>query len=179
MDFNPTGDRYPQDLVVSSFEREYRYLNQLQDYNWCPDLTSVDCINRKIYFKWYGNTCEEKLSANWEEQLETIVTDLAQLCIYKPSFYPKFFYIDDNDTMRAYAFYSASNVNEQPIDMKFYRPILNPHRAQLVDWLAVDNKLDMAILVKHAFTDYIKWPNDALCKIYNNVYCHNNSTSVE
>jgi hypothetical protein len=170
MDFNPTGTRYPQDLVTSSFEREYRYLQRLSDYEWCPEVIEYDYTNRKIYFKWYGNTCEEKLSTNWKQQLETIVQDLAEQRIYKPSFYPKFFYIDSNDNMRAYAFYSASDRSEQPIAMDFYRPILNPHRAKLVDQLEVDGKLDMAVLVKHAYTDYIKWPDGHLASVYRKVY---------
>lgn len=177
MDFNPEGNRYPQDLVTSSFEREYNYLQQLSDYEWCPEVIQYDYANRKIYFKWYGNTCEEKLSTNWKEQLETIVRDLAEQRIYKPSFYTKFFYVDNNDNMRAYAFYSASNRSEQPISMDFYRPILNPHRAALVDTLAVNGLLDMSVLQFHAFTDYIKWPDNYLSEIYQRVYGHNLETS--
>jgi hypothetical protein len=170
MDFNPTGDRYPQDLVTSSFEREYRYLQKLSDYKWCPEVIQYDYANRKIYFKWYGNTCEEKLSANWKDQLETIVRDLAEQHIYKPSFYTKFFYIDDNDNMRAYAFYSASDRSEQPISMDFYRPILNTDRAMLIETLEVDGKLDMGILQWHAFNSYIKWPEDLLPIVYKKVF---------
>jgi hypothetical protein len=55
--------------------------------------------------------------------------------------------------------------------MDFYRPILNPTRSILVDQLEVDGKLDMAVLLKYAFTDYIKWPDDTLLKIYNKIYC--------
>ncbi len=178
MDFNPEGTRYPQDLVTSSFEREYGYLQRLSDYEWCPEVIEYDYANRKIYFKWYGNTCEDMLSTNWKEQLETIVHNLAEQRIYKPSFYPKFFYIDANDNMRAYAFYSASDRSEQPIAMDFYRPILNPHRAELVDQLEVNGKLDMAVLVRHAYTDYIKWPDNTLKEIYYRVYGHNLETSA-
>lgn len=171
MNFNPSGTRYPQALINSSFEREYSYLERLQDYSWIPEVLDVDYTNRRIYFKWYNNTCEEKLSTNWKEQLETIVRDLAEQRIYKPSFYTKFFYVDDDDNLRAYAFYSASDKSEQPISMDFYRPILNPHRSALVDQLEVNGKLDMAVLVEHAYTDYIKWPDDTLLKIYNKIYC--------
>jgi hypothetical protein len=170
MDFNPTGTRYPQDLITSSFKRECHYLDRLQEYKWIPEVTQVDYTNRKIYFKWYYNTCAEKLSANWKEQLEVIVRDLAEQRIYKPSFYPKFFYIDNNDNMRAYAFYSASDQSEQPISMEFYRPILNPERTILVEQLEVDGKLDMEILQWHAFNTYIKWPEDLLPVIYKNVF---------
>ena len=43
-----------------------------------------------------------------KEQLETIVRDLANEQIYKPSFYTKFFYIDNNDNMRKWVIDSES-----------------------------------------------------------------------
>lgn len=170
MDFNPVGDRYPQNLITSSFERECRYLQRLKDYKWCPEVIKIDDKNRKIYFKWYNNTCEEHLSTNWKVQLETVVRDLAEEEIYKPSFYPKFFYVDSFDNLRAYAFYSASDKNEQPISMDFYRPILNTDRSVLVETLEVDGKLDMGVLQWHAFNTYIKWPDDFLPVIYKKVF---------
>jgi hypothetical protein len=176
MDFNPTGDRYPTNLIISSYERECRYLTRLQKYSWAPEVIVFDHSSRQIQFRWYGNTCEEKLSTNWKEQLEIIVKDLKQESIHKPSFYPKFFYVDNDDRLRAYAFYSASDYSEQPISMNFYRPILNHDRAALVDQLEVDGKLDMKILVEHAFTDYIRWPENHLQQIYYKIHQHNLQT---
>ena len=177
MNFNPTGNRYPTALIDSSFEREVHYLLQLKKYSWSPEAVNIDRQFRRVYFKWHNNTCEEKLSTNWQEQLEQIVKDLHSEQIYKPSFYTKYFYIDDKDQMHAYAFYSASDYAEQPISMEFYQPILNPQRKSLVEELQTDGKLDMAVLVKHAFTDYIKWPTDVLPNIYKRVYGQNLATS--
>lgn len=170
MDFNPAGDRYPTELVISSYERECKYLTRLQKYSWAPEVISFHHSSRQIQFRWYGNTCEETLSTNWKKQLETVVKDLKQEAIHKPSFYPKFFYIDSNDNLKAYAFYSASDYAEQPISMDFYRPILNPDRGALVDQLEADGKLDMKILVERAFTDYIKWPDNVLAEIYKKLF---------
>jgi hypothetical protein len=170
MNFNPTGDRYPTELINSSFEREVRYLLQLKKYSWAPEAVNVDRQFRRVYFKWHNNTCEEKLSTNWKEQLEQIARDLHTEKIYKPSFYTKYFYIDNEDQMHAYAFYSASDYVEQPISMEFYQPILNTQRKSLVEELQVDGKLDMGLLVKHAFTDYIKWPDDPLPELYHKIY---------
>lgn len=171
MDFNPQGDRYPKELIDSSFERECRYLDRLKGYAWAPEVLYIIKNCRQIYFKWYGSNCEEQLCDGWEDQLETIVSDLHKEGIHKPSFYPKFFYTDNKGNMRAYAFYSASDKTEQPIDMKFYEPILNPQRKELIGKIAKEGKLDMGVLVKHAFTDYIKWPDNALADIYKKVYC--------
>lgn len=178
MNFNPTGDRYPQELVDSSYAREARYLLRLKDYAWAPEAVNFDNKFKRIYFKWYDNTCEERLPNNFTLQLEQITQDLHKEQIYKPSFYTKYFYVDSADKMHAYAFYSSSDVSEQPVNMDFYRPILNEQRSKLVEQLEINGKLDMGILVKHAFTDYIKWPNNPLPKIYNSTYGQSLDTSA-
>jgi len=170
MDFNPVGDRYPQDLVTSSFERERKYLLQLIKYPWAPELLEINPHTRQIMFKWYNNTCEDSVPDNYAEQLEQITRDLHTEQVYKPSFYTRYFYTDANRQIHAYAFYSSSSYNEQPINMDFYIPILNPERKALIAQLHTDGKLDMGILVKHAFMDYIKWPEDILPDIYKKIY---------
>ena len=170
MDFNPTDDRYPEALVQSSFDREVLYLSKLQKYPWAPELPSIDHTARKIYIKWYNNTCDTALPDGWESQLEQIVQDLHTEQIYKPSFYSKYFYVDNDNIIHAYNFYSASDYSEQPIEIEFYKPILNEDRLRLVEQLSVDGKLDMKILIERAFNDYIKWPGNPLPKIYSRVY---------
>jgi len=170
MDFNTVSPRYSQELVTSSFEREKRYVLKLIKYDWSPELLEVNPYTRQIAFKWYGNTCEEKLPDNYVEQLTQIAKDLKTEQIYKPSFYSKYFYTDNNNKIHAYAFYSSSDYAEQPISMNFYRPILNAKRSIVVDELEVDGTLDMKLLVERAFNDYIKWPGDPLPKIYEEVY---------
>jgi hypothetical protein len=171
MEFNPEGDRYPDDLVNEVYTRECRYLERLSRYSWAPQNIHLLKPFRQICFEWYGNTCEDWLPKDYKEQLEQIVSDLHKEQIYKPSFYPKYFYSDKNGQLHAYAFYSSSDYSEQPIHMDFYKPILNPRREELVNFLLGDSKtLDMGLLVERAFTDYIKWPEDALKEIYNKVY---------
>lgn len=170
MDFNPAGDRYPKELVDSSFQREAKFLFWLHNYDWTPKKSYIEIAKRKIHFEWHGNTCEDFVPDDYKQQLMQITKDLHKEKIYKPSFYPKYFYTDGQGIMHAYAFYSSSEYKEQPISMDFYRPILNPQRAMLVNQLEIDGKLDMGILVKHAFNDYIKWPGDPLPEIYQEVY---------
>jgi hypothetical protein len=170
MDFNPTSKRYPEALVESSYYRETRMLLQVQKYKWAPENVEAHPAERKVYFKWYHNTCQDFMPHEWKQQLEQIASDLHHERLYKPNFYQKSFYTDDRGQLHAYIFYSTSTYKEQPINMDFYRPILNEDRQQLVDVLAVDGGLDMGTLVKHAFTSYIKWPEDPLPEIYQRVY---------
>jgi hypothetical protein len=107
------------------------------------------------------------------EQLLQITKDLHTEQIYKPSFYTKYFYVDDNNKIHAWSFYSASSYSEQPIAMDFYRPILNNQREELVNKLETDGRLDMKLLVERGFNDYIQWPGNPLPGIYQQVYMSN------
>lgn len=170
MNFNPTDSKYPKELIQSSFDRELKNINLLKSYNWSPEILDIDFSNRRIFFKWYDNTAEDYLPNDYKKQLEKITLDLHKEKLYKPNFYPKCFYTDDKDYMHAYVFYSTSEYKEQPISMDFYKPVLNEDRLSLVEKLSTDGKLDMGLLIKYAFNDYIKWPGDPLPEIYKKVY---------
>lgn len=170
MDFNPTDPKYPEELIDYAYNREVYYLKRLNKFKWCPELLENVDSERKVYFKWYHNTCEETLPNNFSEQLLMMTEDLNREEIYKPSFYRKFFYVDKLNTMKAFTWYSSSNYSEQPLSVDFFRPILNNDRLELVEQLATDGKLDVKILIEKAFNNYIEWPNDALKKVYERVY---------
>lgn len=170
MDFNPVDTKYSQELIQSSFEREVKYLEKIAHHWWAPEQISINRTARKISFRFYGETCETKLPESYVSQLEMIARDLHNLKIYKPSFYPKYFYPDAEGKLHAFTFYSCSDYDEQPITMDFYKPILNEDRLKLVESLAVDGKLDMKLLVEQGFNDYIKWPGNPLPEIYKKVY---------
>jgi hypothetical protein len=166
MDFNPSNPKYSEELINDLFRREVKYLYNLQEYVWCPTGVEVDLAGRKIYFDWFENPLPE----NYAFQLEQIAKDLHNKKIYKPSFYQKYFYTDGSGTLHAFNFYSCSDYHEQPIDMNFYKPILNLDRAELIENIAPDGKLDMGVLIKYAFNNYIEWPNNPLPAIYKRVY---------
>lgn len=170
MDFNPTNSKYTEELIQSSFDREVTFLDRIAKYKWAPEQITVSKSDRKIFFKWYNNTCDDYLPANWQTQLENIAGDLHTEKLYKPNFYPKCFYSDADECLHAFVFYSTSSYDEQPIEINFYKPILNADRLELITQLSTDGKLDMSILIKYAFNDYITWPENALPKIYKRVY---------
>ena len=170
MDFNPTSDRYPEPLIQSSFERELRYINRLRKYPWAPELLEVSANERKLYIKWYDNTCEDRIPNDYAAQLLFMCSDLYREQIYKPSFYPKYFYTDNMNRMHMFNFYTAFDYSEQPLNVNFYSPILNGDRKELVDKISQDGLLDVKLLMKYAFTEYINWPNNILKDIYKKIY---------
>lgn len=170
MDFNPDNTRFPEEFINYAYNREVHYLKRLNKYQWCPELLDTNDSERKVYFKWYNNTCEERVPNNHAEQLLKMVSDLHREQIHKPAFYTKCFYTDNHNILKGFSWYSASDYVEQPLSLDFFRPMLNQDRLEMIEQLAIDGKLDVAILMKKAFTEYIKWPDNVLPKIYEQVY---------
>lgn len=170
MNFNPSNLKYTAELVESSFNREVKFLDTISKYKWAPEQIQISNSDRKIFFTWYNNTCDDFLPTNWQLQLENIASDLHTEKLYKPNFYPKCFYSDTNGCLHAFVFYSTSSYDEQPIEIEFYKPILNTDRLELITKLSSDGKLDMGVLINHAFNNYITWPENALPEIYKRVY---------
>jgi hypothetical protein len=166
MDFNPTDKKYPDELINHCFEKEKTYLFKLIAYPWAPEIVEVNPNTRRIVFKWYDNPLPE----NYIEQLTTIAKDLRNEDLYKFSFYPRYFYTDNSGKVKTYCFHTVFEEKEQPMNVDYYRPILNADRAELIDRIATDGKIHASVLIKHAFTDYIEWPNNPLPKIYETVY---------
>lgn len=167
MDFNPTDSKYPQQLINYAYNTELLYLRRFRKYNWCPEFISWD-HSKQIWFK-YGTSCEESVPDDYIEQLTQIVQDLHNEQVYKPAFYTKYAFVDKGQ-IKLFNFYSCSDYEQQPMDIEFFKPILNNDRLEQVESLAIDGKLDVGLLYKLAFTNYIKWPGDVLPIIYNKVY---------
>lgn len=173
MDYNPIDtERYNNRLLDYAYGREIYYLKRLNKYCWCPELLDHSDNERKVYFRWYNNTCEDYLPNNFAEQLLRMVEDLHREGIYKPAFYQKFFYTDNYNIMHGFTYYSCTNYDEQPFDMEILKPILHGDRLELINRLSVDGKLDFKLLVEQAFTDYIRWPGNVLKQIYKEVYAN-------
>jgi hypothetical protein len=170
MKFISNYPRYTKELAEECFIREREYILRLQKFSWAPEVLEINPSTQCIKFKWYDNTCETKLPVDWQAQLEQIIKDLHSEQIYKPQFYPKFFYTDDSGKLRAFSFFSSSTYQEQPVDIDFFLPIINADRLETISHLIQDQKLDMAKIVELAFTNYIKWPEDPLPEIYRRVY---------
>lgn len=190
MNFNNNNYRdYPvdDDLIIDCFNREVRYLTQFQKYSWCARLRDIDFKGRKIYIEWNNICCEtyinskgslDSICTNWSIQLETICRDIKSESVYKVTMYPCYHFVDTQGRLKAFAFYTASDYCEQPIEIDMYRPVLNQERSELIDSIVRDNKVDMALVNQHSFLNYIKWPGDPLPRIYKKLYSIVESSNI-
>jgi hypothetical protein len=182
MNFNNSTYRTKEaseELLNACFEREVKFLTIFQKYDWCAKILDIDHAGRKVYITWNGDCCEKMIRREdniadycptWQAQLETIIKDIRQEHIYKITMYPCYHYVDKDCNLRAFGFYTTCSYEEQPIAIDLYRPILNDERSKYIDQIAVDGKVDFAILNEYSLTQYVKWPGDPLPEIYRRVY---------
>lgn len=185
MNFNNSSYRTTEaseELLNACFAREVKFLTYFQKYDWCARLIDVDYATRRIFVEWRGDCCEKILRRGddvadfcptWQQDLETIIRDIRTEQIYKITMYPCYHYVKEGK-LKAFGFYTTCSYAEQPIAIDLYRPILNAERSKYIDQIAVDGKVDFAILNEYSLTKYVKWPGDPLPEIYQRVYHSDN-----
>lgn len=165
-------------LAEDCFRREVKYLNKFKNYSWCAKLLDVDYPSRSVYIEWNHACCEKiimsgtnlnNVAKDWKLQLKQIISDIKNNQVYKITMYPCYHFFKENQ-LKAFGFYTTCDYAEQPIDIEMYRPILNQERAEFVDKTWPDGKVDFAVLNKYSLTEYVKWPEDPLPQIYQEVY---------
>jgi hypothetical protein len=147
------------------FARELAYLDKFKDYSWAPELIKIDKDNKRIFFKWYGNTCNDMLFHEQtvdNQQLQDCVKDLLDAGVYKLNIYPHCFYFDSNNKIHTMAFYACIDTDypylplEQVKDMIGLRSIDRWNEAIEGDFVNFEK------FFKRALVEHVKWPGDPL-----------------
>lgn len=165
-------------LAEDCFRREVKYLKKFKDYSWCAELIDVNEDNKEVFIEWNTDCCEKIIESgkslnnvlpSWTGQLKQLVSDIKSNKVYKITMYPCYHFIK-NGYLKAFGFYTTCDYAEQPININFYRPILNKERAEFIDKMWPDGMVDFKILNEYSLTEYVKWPSDPLPQIYKEVY---------
>tara|TARA_B110000285_G_C15143035_1_gene632491 strand:- start:10314 stop:10973 length:660 start_codon:yes stop_codon:yes gene_type:complete len=172
------NDPVSEELATECFRREVFFLKKFQAFDWCAKLLHIDNDKQEVFIEWNTECCEKIIESgrslydyapNWKAQLKQITTDIRNEEVYKITMYPCYHFVKEQQ-VKVFGFYTTCNYQEQPIDITIFRPILNEERANFIDSVWPDGKVDFALLNKHSFLEYVKWPEDPLPQIYKEVY---------
>jgi len=187
MDWNPLSDYHlkhneQRDLEKSIdffFPRELEYILKFCDKPWAPELIDVDEKNKKIFFKWYGKTCNNIIYSNkdltsvcptWKTQLKNIIKEIFDYGYYKMAMYPHCFYVDDQGNLRTFDFYSCTPKHSK-INFDQIKDMVGPNsKGRFDEAINVDNMIDVDILFKRALEKYIVWPENVLQDLYTEIF---------
>jgi len=174
----PRPDFTP-DLIEFFFNREVTHLKLFDSYKWAPEVIEIDEKNKMIFFKWYGETCNNIVYSDrsldhecldWQQQLYGIINDIVSAGYYKMSLYPHCFYIDNNNVLRTFDFYGCMRQDHAFIEYDKIKGMVGPNSKGRFDEAITDNIVNVQVLFKRSLEHYIQWPSSALNTIYNKIY---------
>jgi len=166
-------------LITFFFNKEIENITVFKKYPWCPEIIDIDLTNRQIFFKWYGETCNNIIYGSrdineecpsWQLQLHQIIDDILNMGYYKPSLYPHCFYIDNTGILRTFDFYACIPRANPYVKFDLIKGMVGPNSMDRFKEAIVDDTVNVEILFKRALEHYIKWPNDALLKIHHRLF---------
>lgn len=156
------------EIAHEFFEREVEYLTRFQSYSWTPELLEIDHINKKVFFKWYDNTCNDiintgqELPADWKKQISTIIHDQLSNGVYKITQYPHCFYVDNNLMIRTFDFHACFDFDNCVIPYSKIHGIIHKDSISRVEEAMDTDMVDMSVMFRKGMSTHIIWPENFL-----------------
>jgi hypothetical protein len=173
-DYDPRPN-YTEELVDYFFNRELTYIDIFKDYPWSPEFLEIDKKNKKIFFDWNTDTCNdlpfkgkalEDVCPNWKEQLFIILNDIIDSGHYKLSLYQHCFFIDKNKILRTFDFYGCIPKSNPFIEKARLLGMMGELSSNRFKEAEVGEYINFELIFKEAIRTHIKWPDDALSEFY-------------
>lgn len=173
----------PEDLIQWFFDREVKFLEQLQNLKTTPKLYEVDLKNRKVFIEWNKETLSQIVfdpSRNldleipdWKNQIREFLLSTKENNFYKMSLYPHCFYLDKAGVLKTVDYYAVVPYSERFIERRIIEGVIGKDGAYRFDESTddtgvIDFKKFFEITVTKHLTRY--WPSSPFGNIFNEVY---------
>ena len=179
---NNTPSALTPELVEWFFEREVKFLVELQHLNCTPEVYEIDHKNKKIFIEWNNETLSQIVNdpnrsidneiPNWKNQLKEIFKDFHDAEHYKLSLYPHCFFIGKNDQIKTIDYYAVVPHDQPFIERKIIEGIIGPDGAYRFDSSTNDGLLDFKkfheITVNTHLDNY--WDSNSFKEVYKDQY---------
>jgi len=162
MDFSNARITLPNDFY---FQRELYYLEKFKGYNWAPEVLTIDKTNKRIFFKWYGETCNDLVYTNRSvdnQQLKSCIRDILAAGVYKLNVYPHCFYFDKNDKIHTMGFYACVEKSDPYIPLEQVESLIGKESIHRWQEAIEGDKVNFKLFFNRAILEYVKWPGDPL-----------------
>lgn len=165
---------YTEEFIDRMFNREIKYLEMCSSFYWVPEILDIDTKKRQIFFKWYGNTCNDlffQYNVKGEileiclKQFEEIVEDQIKNGIYKITLYPHCHYLDNNKRLRTFDFYACCTDKEKLIPFDDMKPLLGDSLYKFTECVEKEN-INLKLLYENSIKNYSLWPKEITEKLY-------------
>ena len=170
---------YTKEVTDWFFSNELRWIEYFKDSIYASEVTDIDLINKKIYIKWYGESCNQVIYSGkswpqqeWRKQIKDIIIDQYSKGVYKLTMYPHCHYIDDNNNMRAIDWYGCVPVNKPYIEEKFMQGIIHETAKFRLDETgsSINNLLNLETMFKRSLSTHVMWGDQNMSYIYKDIF---------
>lgn len=178
---DPNRELYTKEAVDYFFNQEVSFILKYQSMSFMPTLLDIDYNQKKIFFKWHGETCNEIIytgknlsdyCTNWKDQIKNIEVELYRLGTYKLTMYPHCHFIDKDGYMKAIDWYGCVSVNDPYIESKYMDSIIHESaRFRLEETGAIiDNQYNLEIMFKRSMQEHVRWGDQNMEYIYKEIF---------
>jgi hypothetical protein len=170
---------YTTEVVEWFWFNELMWIEHFKDKPYAPEILDIDLINKKIYLKWYGASCNQIIYSGktwiheqWRRQIRDIIVDQYNEGVYKLTMYPHCHYIDDDDNMRAIDWYGCVPINKPYIEEKYMQGIIHETAQFRLEETgpAVDSVLDLETMFKRSLGTHVLWGDQDMSYIYKELF---------
>lgn len=171
-------------LVDFFFQREVIHLQIFKEYLWAPKIIEIDMDNKKIFIEWNKETCNhiikgakrkplEEVCPDWQEQLFTILKDIIDAGYYKMALYPHCFFLDVNNKLKTFDFYSCASIKERYIELNKIKGMIGNQSVDRFAKATLNNgMLDYKLFFKETMLTHLgnQWPINPFPKFYKKLF---------
>lgn len=169
-----------KDMIEFFFQRESDNLARFQNNTWCPKLYDIDTTKRQIYIEWNNQTLNHlfhhrinlnEQCPNWRDQISTIVEDTINFGYMKMALYPHCFYLDKNNIIKTFDFYSCVPIADPYIKIEKIKNMIGEDSGNRFLAATIDDKIDFRIFFSNTLGNYLQnfWHEDLFYKVLKKV----------
>jgi hypothetical protein len=174
-------DRDLKKSIDFFFPKEIEYLALFQNNKWAPEILEINEKDKTVFFKWYGETCNNIVYSNqslnercptWKTQLKNIIKDIFNSGYYKMALYPHCFFIDAEQTLRTFDFYSCAAHNSR-INFNQIKDMVGPNsKDRFNEVIDGEGYVNVDLLFSRALEKYVVWPDNILQELHKEIFSH-------
>jgi hypothetical protein len=169
---------YTQDVVEYFFNKEVEYAQRFSNKKWAPEIIDIDYVNKRIFYKWYGPTCNEliytgrTLPSDWKLQLQNIMMDFYHEGVYKLTMYPHCHYFDSDGIMHCIDMYGCVEVDDPFIEAKYMDGIIHATAQFRLDETGelINGKYNLGTMFKQSLGTHVRWGEETMSFIYKEIF---------
>ncbi len=171
-----------QEIVDFFFEREVRFLEELQHLSCTPKLLEIDRANNKVFIEWNTETLSQiifdpnrsidKEIPSWKDQLYSVVKEFKDNGYYKLALYPHCFFINKDGILKIIDYYSVVPHDDYFIERKLIAGMIGTEGSYRFDQSEVDGVIDLKNFFNLTMNIHLPncWPDCPFPEFFNKLY---------